>query len=122
MQRLYYPNVDILLQKGIDLMAHDGYRYLFERRGAHSKKIWRCVEYTTQRCPGRAHSRGERVVHTSNNHNHQPKSRQIVGRKVVNAVKEIGTARTDAQQDMMVDAVNVLPASVADVALSSVVI
>nr|XP_034962833.1 zinc finger protein 483-like isoform X2 [Zootoca vivipara] len=57
-------------RKGKDQLLHEGYLYRKERE-SKSKTVWKCADYQKSRCPGRAHTRHGKLVH-SLPHNHPP--------------------------------------------------
>ena len=72
--------------KGKDQLVHDG--FIFNKDYAKSgKTYWKCVNYI-DRCKGRAHTDGERVIHHSDNHNHVPQAALIDSKKVMAKIKE----------------------------------
>ena len=36
--------------KGKALLIHEGFTFIFERDGSENKEIWRCSEYTKDKC------------------------------------------------------------------------
>ncbi|XP_032997370.1 uncharacterized protein LOC117042033 isoform X2 [Lacerta agilis] len=57
-------------QKGRDQLLHEGYLYQKERE-SKSKMVWKCADYHKSRCPGKAHTRNGKLVH-SLPHDHPP--------------------------------------------------
>ncbi|CAI5767787.1 finger 483-like isoform X2 [Podarcis lilfordi] len=57
-------------RKGRDQLLHEGYLYRKERE-SKSKMIWKCADYHKSRCPGKAHTRHGKLVH-SLPHDHPP--------------------------------------------------
>ncbi len=67
------------------MLVHSGYTFRKEREQVN-KIIWKCIEYRTHECPGRAHTFESRIL-KSTTHNHVPDSSGPETKKSLNDMK-----------------------------------
>lgn len=70
--------------------------------------MWKCTEYCSKSCPGRAHVVSEEIELRSN-HNHAPNAEKIMAKKTVNGAKERATSTTEPPQRILADAIANVP-------------
>ncbi|OXA37222.1 hypothetical protein Fcan01_28022 [Folsomia candida] len=64
-------------KRGKPLLIFDGYTLIKEADGSNGKVIYRCTEYTSNKCLGRCHSDSKSITLHSDNHNHAPSHAKI---------------------------------------------
>lgn len=86
---------------------HQNYIFVkdYERKG---KTYWKCTEYRTNKCRGRAHILLGEVIYHKEEHNHLPQSLETEVRKTINNIrKKASTDLTSSSRHILSEAIGV---------------
>ena len=97
-------------QKGHDLLVHSGFTFRKEK-DQPDKTIWKCIEYRTHKCPGRAHTSEGRIL-KSTIHNHVPDAAEPQTKQVISNIKERAKNTQESSHQIIADSTVGLSSSV----------
>jgi hypothetical protein len=95
-------------KRGNELLVYNG--FLFRKNHKHIEKtIWRCIEYDSTKCPGRCHTEKDKVILSTDNHNHIQDPADIEKRKVVQNIKNSATSTQNSTSQILAESLVISP-------------
>ncbi|XP_078516122.1 uncharacterized protein LOC144781255 [Lissotriton helveticus] len=101
----------ITSSRGNRLLKHTGYIYCKERN-SEPRGHWKCVQYYSKQCRGRAVTLGDSVLRTTD-HNHSASATAIEVRESINGMKEIAGNSNDPCAAILREVSQTIPEHVA---------
>ncbi|XP_078539542.1 uncharacterized protein LOC144824292 [Lissotriton helveticus] len=101
----------IMSQKGNRLLNHGGYIYCRERISL-TRNHWRCVNYFSTRCSGRAVTVDDIIVRTTD-HNHSASATEVDVRETVNEMKVMASTSNDSTGTILREVAQHVPTHIA---------
>ncbi|XP_078504055.1 uncharacterized protein LOC144762686 [Lissotriton helveticus] len=98
-------------RKGNRLLKHCGYIYCNERI-SEPRRHWRCVQYYSSRCSGRAVTVGDNIIKTTE-HNHSASAMEIEIRDTINQMKDIASTSNATPGQILREVAQHVPGHVA---------
>ncbi|XP_078526625.1 uncharacterized protein LOC144799241 [Lissotriton helveticus] len=98
-------------RKGNQLLNHAGYIYCKDRL-SNPRIHWRCVQYHTTRCSGRAVTVNDIIVRTTD-HNHSASAMEVDIRETVNEMKAIASTSNESTGSILRQVAQHVPTHVA---------
>ncbi|XP_078533371.1 uncharacterized protein LOC144819280 [Lissotriton helveticus] len=98
-------------RKGNRLLQHCGYIYCNERI-SEPRRHWRCVQYYSSRCSGRAVTVGDIIIKTTE-HNHSASAMEIEIRQTINEMRDIASTSNETPGSILREVAQHVPSHIA---------